>query len=168
MTARRRLLAAASATFALAALTACEKPAPIVTLVSAGESVYAEAATYCFDEGKTLDDGGCAERESEVVEISTRPGEVVGVDVAKALADRGWELTLIDPTGQVQTQRTGQLDEDHYFTFTAPNLSPAGYDVLVQTVVEDLDENGEPRLDDQGLPVSIPTGEWRFRLVPRA
>ena len=31
-----------------------------------------------------------------------------------------------------------------------------------------LDEDGEPRLDEQGLPVSIPTGEWRFRLVPRS
>lgn len=168
MTARRRLLAATSATFALAALAACEKPAPIVTLVSAGESVYSEAATFCFDEDRTLDGGGCPERATEVVELSTRPGEVVGVDVAKEVADRGWELTLIDPTGQVQTQRTGQLDEDHYFSFTAPNLSPAGYDVRVQTVVPDLDENGEPRLDDQGLPVSIPTGEWRFRLVPRS
>jgi len=168
MTARRRLLAAASATFALAALTGCEKPAPIVTLVSAGESVYSEAAVYCFDEGRTLDDGECAERTDEVVELSTRPGEVVGVDVAKALADRGWELTLLDPTGQVQEQRTGQLEEDHYFSFTAPNLSPAGYDVRIQTVEPDLDEAGQQRLDEQGLPVTIPTGEWRFRLVPRA
>jgi hypothetical protein len=167
MTARRRLLAAGSATFALAALTACEKPAPIVTLVSAGESVYSEAAAFCFDEERTLEEG-CPERATDVVELSTRPGEVVGVDVAKEVADRGWELTLIDPTGQVQTQRTGQLESDHYFSFTAPNLSPAGYDVRVQTVEPALDENGEPRLDEQGLPVSTPTGEWRFRLVPRS
>ena len=159
MTARRQLLVAASATFALAALTGCEKPAPIVTLVSAGESVYSEAATFCFDEDQTLDDGGCAERNDEVVEISTRPGEIVGVDVAKALADRGWELSLIDPSGQVDTQSSGKLDEDHYFTFTAPNMSPAGYDVVVHTVVEELDETGQP--------VTVPTGEWRFRLVPR-
>lgn len=168
MTARRRLLAAASATFALAVLTACEKPAPIVTLVSAGESVYNEAAVYCFDEGRTLQDEGCAERSDEVVELTTRPGEVVGVDVGKALAERGWELTLIDPTGQANTQRSGPLDDDHYFTFTAPSLSPAGVDVRVQTVEPQLDENGEPQVDDSGLPVGVPTGEWRFRLLPRS
>lgn len=167
MTARRRLLAAASATFALAALTACEKPAPIVTLVSAGESVYSEAAVFCFDEGRTLQQEGCSERETEVVELATRPGELVGVDVAKEVADRGWELVLIDPAAPDRGQTSGTLDEDHYFTFTAPALPPDGQIVRIQTVVPSRDETGAPVLDQTGAPVTVPTGEWRFRLVPR-
>ena len=42
----RRPLACVAAVGALLALSACEKPAPIVTVVSGGQSVYAEANTW--------------------------------------------------------------------------------------------------------------------------
>ena len=55
----RRPLACVAAVGALLAVSACEKPAPIVTVVSGSESVYTEASTWCF-EGQTGDE--CAER----------------------------------------------------------------------------------------------------------
>lgn len=153
MNARRRLLASASVAGALLALTACEKPAPIVTVVSGGESVYTEASTWCF-EGQTPPD--CAERAEGVTELSVRGGETVGVDVDKELADRGWFLELAEPEGQGQGSQPQRSEPQtgHYFTFTAPNL-PTGSSLLL--TVRALGEGEEQE----------PVGEWEFVLTPR-
>lgn len=152
MTARRRLIAAASATFALTALTACEKPAPIVTVVSGGESVYSEATTYCFDEGQTLAAGGCAERPAEVEVLETRQGERIGIDVDKELVERGWQLEIVDPADPQRTQASSTIT-DHYFPFTAPGIAPGSRLRLTVRTVDAQDQ---------------PTGEWQFELVGRA
>ncbi len=151
MTARRRLLAAASATFAVTALTACEKPAPLVTIVSGGSSVYSEAATYCFEEGQTLDSGSCAARASELRTLEVRQGERIGIDVDKELVERGWQLELVDPADPQRTQGSSTIT-DHYFPFTAPGIAPKGTLLLT---VRTVDAN------------NAPTGEWRFELVNR-
>lgn len=150
MTTRRRLLAAVSATSAMAALlSGCEKPAPIVTIVSGGSSVYSEAAAFCFDEDATLAEGECATRESQVRRLEVRAGERVGIDVGKELVDRGWQLEIADPADPQRTQVSGTIT-DHYFPFTAPGIVPDGKLLLtVRTVDEDL----------------TPTGEWLFELV---
>ncbi len=152
MTARRRLLAAASATLSLAALTACEKPAPIVTLVSGGHSVYTEAATFCFEDGQKLESGECARRTSSLTRLEVRGGDVVGVDVDKELAERGWQLELQDPNDPQGTQRSPTI-QDHYFTFTAPGLQPGGRLLLTVRTVDQQD---------------AATGEWQFELVPES
>ncbi len=147
----RRLLAAASAAGALLALSACEKPAPIVTVVSGGTSVYAEANTWCF-EGQSLEDEDCAERHEGDTELPVRGNEVVGVDVDKDLVERGWYIELSDPAGGQQPQRS-EPQTGHYFTFTAPNL-PQGASLLL--TVKALDESSEGA-----------SGEFRFTLVPK-
>lgn len=149
MTARRRLLAAASATFALAALTACEKPAPIVTVVSGGTSVYTEASAFCFDEDATLQSAECAQRATEPTRIAVRPGERIGIDVDKELAERGWQLEIADPQDPQRTQASPTIT-DHYFPFTAPGIAPDG---MLLLTVRTVDEQG------------VPTGEWLFELV---
>jgi len=150
MTPRRRLLAAAAATSAAAAvLTGCEKPAPIVTVVSGGQSVYAEAAEFCFDEGQTLDSGQCAQRATEVTELAVRPGERIGIDVDGELADRGWQLVISDPADPQRTQASGTIT-DHYFPFTTPGIAPGGQLLLTVRTVDAQD---------------AATGEWQFALV---
>ena len=149
MTARRRLLAAASATFAVTALTACEKPAPLVTVVSGGTSVYSEAAAYCFEEDQTLAGGECAQRSPEVRRIEVRQGERIGIDVDKELVERGWQLEIQDPADPQRTQASSTIT-DHYFPFTAPGIAPGGTLVLIVRTVG---------ADD------APTGEWQFELV---
>ena len=103
----RRPLACVAAVGALLALSACEKPAPIVTIVSGDQSVYAEASTWCF-EGQTGDE--CAERETEVTSIPVRAGETVGIDVDKELADGGWYLELTAPGGEGEQVRDHEHD----------------------------------------------------------
>jgi hypothetical protein len=145
----RRPLACVAAVGALLALSACEKPAPIVTVVSGGESVYAEANTWCF-EGQSGDE--CAERASGTTRIPVRAGETVGVDVDKELADEGWYLELSAPEGsQGQEPQRSEPQEGHYFSFTAPSLA-AGSSLRLD--VRAVGEGEEPR------------GTWRFELTP--
>ena len=153
---RRRLLAAAPAVGVLLALSACEKPAPIVTVVSGGESVYAEANTWCF-EGQSPPD--CATRHEGTTRLSVRGGERVGVDVDKELADRGWYLELSDPSSpeQAAEPQRSEVQDGHYFTFTAPNLR-AGSELLL--TVRAVGEGEDPATAE-------PTGEWTFTLTPR-
>ena len=151
MTARRRLLAAASATFAVTALTGCEKPAPIVTVVSGGTSVYTEASTFCFEEGATLDSDGCSQRAAEPTRLAVRPGERIGIDVDRELVDRGWTLEIADPQDPERTQGSTTIS-DHYFPFTAPGIAQGG---MLMLTIRTVDE------------ANAATGVWRFELVNR-
>ena len=152
MTPRRRLLAAVAATSAAAALlTGCEKPAPTVTVVSGGTSIYTEASAFCFDEEQTLEGGECAQRSTELTELAVRPGERVGIDVDGELADRGWQLIIADPQDPQRTQASGTIT-DHYFPFTAPGIAPESRLLLTIRTVDAED---------------APTGEWQFALVSK-
>ena len=146
----RRPLACVAAVGALLALSACEKPAPIVTVVSGGESVYAEASRWCFED-QTGDE--CAERASGTTSIPVRAGETVGVDVDKELAEGGWYLELSAPEGggEGQEPQRSEPQEGHYFSFTAPSLAQGS---SLRLVVRAVGEGEEPR------------GEWRFALTP--
>ena len=152
MTARRRLLAALSAGAAVFALTGCEAPAPIVTVYSGMGSEWKEADVFCF-EGQALDRDECVQRgEGGSTQIEVVPGERVGVDVSKDVAERGWYLELSGPDGQPQSSAV--QEDEHYFSFTAPNVDENGLRLTVKT------------LGEQG-PQGPHSGEWVFDLVPK-
>lgn len=155
MTARRRLLAAAPALVCLAVLTACEKPAPIVTVVNEGRSVYAEAGVWCF-EGQTGDE--CATRNEDVPVLEVLPG-TLGIDVDKELADSRWIVTITDPANPQQQQVSSGVQEDkHYYKFDLPDLGPDARLLLtVRALAEDTAEGGEPEA----------RGSWQFELRSR-
>lgn len=155
MNARRRLLAAARpgvvVAGALLALTACEKPAPIVTVVSGGRTVHAEAGTWCF-EGQSTAKGNCATRHEGTTRLAVRGGDTVGVDVDKDLAERGWYIELAEPGGAQGSEQRSEPQTDHYFTFTAPNLPTGSSLVLTVRALDGADGT---------------SGEFRFTLTPR-
>lgn len=154
MTARRRLLAAGRISIAAAAvvaLTGCERPAPIVTVVSGTASEWKEADLYCF-EGQALEDDDCAERGDGPVRIEVAPGERVGVDVSKDVVERGWFIELSLPGGGEDQAESSDLQVDeHYFSFT-PRVGPDGLRLTVKAV------------GDQG-PRGPHSGVWTFDLV---
>jgi hypothetical protein len=152
VTPRRRLLAALSAGAAVVALTGCEKPAPIVTVVSGTTSEWKEADVYCF-EGQSLAEDECVQRGDGPVRLEVSPGDRVGVDVDAEVVDRGWYIQLSDPAGAGQAQQSDVMADTHYFGFTTPNLGENG---LVLTIVA---------LGEQGAQ-GPPSGEWTFQLVP--
>ena len=151
MTPRRRLLAALTAGAAVVSLTGCERPAPIVTVVSGTTSEWKEADVYCF-EGQSLADDTCAQRAEGPTVIEVEPGQQVGVDVSKALVDRGWFVELTTPGGgDTQPQQSEVFEDQHYFAFTAPAVGPEGLRLVVRSV--------------GGDGADATTGEWVFDLV---
>ena len=152
MTPRRRLTAAVSAGLAVAALTGCEKPAPIVTVVSGSTSEWKEADVFCFEEGQTFEDGDCTQRSTSPTQIPVSAGQNVGVDVSREVVERGWYIELAGPGGQGQAQQSEVQEDKHYFSFTAPQVGEGGLRLTVRAV-------GEGEQD-------APSGEWVFDLVP--
>lgn len=156
MPARRRLLPAASALLCLVALTACEKPAPIVTVVNEGRSVYAEAATWCF-EGQS--GAGCATRGSGINRLQVLAG-TLGVDVDKELADGSWIVTVVDVARPDQlVVNSGVRKNSHYFSFQLPELPPETRLVLTVRALADgaVTQGSEPQA----------RGTWQFELRSR-
>ena len=156
MPARRRLLPAASALLCLAALTACEKPAPIVTVVNEGRSVYAEAATWCF-EGQSGDE--CATRGTGINRLEVLAG-TLGVDVDKELADSSWIVTVVDVSRPDQlVVNSGVRKDSHYFSFQLPELPPETRLVLTVRALADgaVTQGKEPEA----------RGTWQFELKAR-
>jgi len=156
MTARRHLLLTTSGVLCLAALTGCEKPAPIVTLVNEGRSVYSEAAVWCF-EGQTGDK--CATRGTEVPSLQVLPG-TLGVDVAKELADTRWIASLVDSANpQQELVSSGVRKDSHYYSFNLPALPPGTTLLLSVRALADgaTAEGQQPEA----------RGSWQFRLTPR-
>ena len=152
-----RLLAAA----ALLLVSGCgtAKPSPIVTLVSGGNSVNSEAVLYCFD-GQDPDDQDCRVEEGKVPEvIRVQPGEQVGIDVDKALADENWVVVLRPQggapgeDGQPQEQAS-PIQDEHYFSFVPQFAGGAPLELEVRKLA------GEDAGSDQ-------VGLWSFVLAPR-
>lgn len=141
-----RPLACACSLGALLALTGCEKPAPIVTVLSNGQSVYAEANRWCF-EGQTPPD--CAERHEGATTVEISPGGgTIGVDVDRELADTGWFVEVTE-AGQEGGGQPTEVQEGHYATFSFGEVRRE----LLLTVYS-VGEGEEP------------SGEWTFRLRP--
>ncbi len=150
----RRLLASACSVGALLALTGCskpEKPAPIVTLVNEGRSTYAEAGTWCFEEGQTGDE--CATREEGSTVFRVQAG-TLGVDVDKELVDSGWVVTLSDEARPSEQPFVSEVQRgNHYYSLPIPDLRQ---DSTLRLTVRALTDGDEPV-----------RGTWDFALRPR-
>ena len=80
-------------------LTACEKPAPGISVVSGATSVRAEAVCWSFT-GESIDPTRCAEEAlpaltgDGVPRVPVLPGQVVGISVDPVVADAGWTVSV--------------------------------------------------------------------------
>lgn len=153
MTRRRRPLVAASAAAALLGLSGCEAPTPIVTLQSGTQVVTAEARSWCFGDAPGED---CRSGPAAPTTLEASPGQLVAVDVAKEIADRGWVLQQ-EVAGSPQQSGAYDPRDDHHFTITMPP-------VPVQLTVSALDgtKDAEGRYDATRV-----TGTWLFLVNPK-
>ena len=71
------------------AVTACEKPAPKVTVTSNGRVINVDAAHYC--RGTT-----CTDDADSTKAITIRSDSLISFDVPKRVAEHGWQLSLGD------------------------------------------------------------------------
>lgn len=158
-----RLVAAGTAAASLL-LAGCnlQKPSPLVSVVSGGHVTHAEAASYCFDGQDPKKEpgsaGGCTlDATSTPPVIRVRPGDQVGVDVAKALSDTAWAVTLRSQhpgaDGQQPQEQSSPVQDGHYFAFS-PGFDGGPVDLQVRSLAS-------------SKPGAQPTGVWRFVLVPQ-
>lgn len=150
----RRLKLAASVLGSLVLLAACEKPAPIVTVVNEGSSTYAEANTWCF-EGQA--GAECATRTEGTTSLKVRPG-TLGIDVDGEVAKGRWIATLVDSANPSQQLVSSGVNEDqHYYSFELPQLPPQTQLLLtVRSLAEGADETATDA-----------RGTWTFQLTNR-
>ncbi len=150
----RRLTLTASALACVALLAACEKPAPIVTVVNEGRSTYAEANTWCFEDQTGAD---CATRTDGTTSLEVRAG-TLGIDVDGEVAKGRWIATLVDTANPSQQLVSSGVNEDrHYYAFELPQLPPQTQ--LLLTVRSLPDGAGETATEARGT--------WTFLLTNR-
>ena len=151
MIARSRLIAGLTAVLSTVALTACQQPTPLVTLVSGTSSVNTEAAIFCF-EGQSAQAQNCRTEATQPTVLRVKVGAQVGVDVSKKVADAGWVIVLPGDDQDPANDQASGTQKDHYFAFT-PQF-----------------ENGPLRLEvrmlDDGNAAAPTVGNWQFVLVP--
>src|SRR3954447_20426390 len=142
----RRVVAIAVSAVALGGLTGCEEPTPLVTVVSGSASVHREAAIYCR-EGQSVDRHTCATGTTKASDIAVRPGDVVGIDVGRELADSGWFIAIGNQRSEIQ--------KDHYYRFT-PGPGDFGQGNRIELQVVSINASGAE---------SRNTGIWPFTLT---
>lgn len=157
MPARRRTAAALTALAAVAGLSGCTKPTPLVTLVSGGHTVKAEATTYCFagqDPQRAAGTQGACRLDPTAVPTVLRvtPGQQVSVDVSKALASKGWYVLVKAAEGSSRSVP----QDGHYFAF------PAGFTAGLRAPLQI-----EVHSTDSARDGAHETGVWQFQLAPR-
>jgi hypothetical protein len=133
-----------SALLALGVLAACDKPTPSVTLQSGARSVHSEATLY-------VRDGKQVRSKQSVTVLRTHPGETVGIDVDRAVADKGWQVHITTGTAgstasDANVFNSGVLKVHHY----AFEVGATVTDVVISEV------------GDGGTP----TGLWAFSVQP--
>lgn len=117
----RRVLLVGALVVAGAGLAGCEKPAPAVTVFSGTSSVRASALCWSHT-GEALDNKQCsrdiltAVEEGPAPRLKVRPGNVVGISVDPAIAERGWVPIV---AGQRLVERP---ITETYYRFTFPSL----------------------------------------------
>ncbi len=151
MTARTRLFAGLTAALCAVTLSGCQKPTPLVTLVSGSTSVNTGATIYCF-EGQSAQVENCRTEEQPPTVLKVKVGAQVGVDVAKKVADAGWVIVLPGNDQDPSNDQASGTQTDHYFAFT-PQF-----------------ESGPLRLEvrmlDNGQAGAPTVGNWQFVLIP--
>jgi hypothetical protein len=133
---RVRRTAAVVAPLALIALTACEKPAPQVTVHAGGTVVNLDAVRYCHDE--------CKDHEAKVKTLDVSSGDVVSFNVPTHVAEQGWYLRR---EGQQSAERPRK--KLHY---SLPIDAPLEGPVTIEIV--------------QGRQGAEPEGIWKLTLTP--
>lgn len=116
-------------------LTACEKPAPGVSVFAGTTTEFRKAVCWAF-EGEALEPGDCAQEViteastgEGVARIPVLPGETIGISVDPKVAEAGWSPVI------GQQRLTSAPLETTYFRFTYPDLQEVPQEgVLLQIV----------------------------------
>ncbi len=136
----KRMAIAIVALGSVAALTACEKPGPLVTVFSGTNSEWGRALCWSHDPSESIQAQGCAAsivdaaKEGDAAPtVNVVPGDVVGISVDPVVTDGGWYPVI----GNERLSDTPITST--YFRFTFPEFQPIpeeGVEMRIQAVGE--------------------------------
>ncbi|MFJ4849454.1 MULTISPECIES: hypothetical protein [unclassified Streptomyces] len=92
MSIRRRAAALGAVSLGLIALSACEKPTPLVTVTVGGDTVTTEAADNCYADGDKLTEKAflaCLDGTPKKT-LTVHTGDKVRIGVDPSISDKGW------------------------------------------------------------------------------
>jgi hypothetical protein len=122
-----------SAVAAAALLTACDKPAPKISVLGGGRVVTITPSTYCFDAAH------CRPAKLDLPVMSVAADDKVLIDVPRSVASRGWRAQALSLDGKTVLGSSGTIRNDH--SYKVPSGVANGNAFVVQ--VNEL-HNGSP------------------------
>ena len=104
---------------ALTALTACDKPAPEITVLSGSTTVVVTPQTYCTDLSH------CHTPGKAVPKVRAKAGATLLIDVPRSIADHSWAVS----SGTFSNNQLRAFVGANYSTGTVHNTHTASVDV---------------------------------------
>lgn len=136
----RRTAVAVAVPLVLLTVTACEKPAPQVTVAAGGKVVNVDASKYCFETDN------CKEHSAAKATLPVRGDDQISINVPAHVAHEGWYIRFNGQPirGYEQPRKTLHA-----------TLVPGGLNEAVDVEIVQGTEGGEPQ------------GIWKLTLSPR-
>ncbi len=119
MSSYRRLSAVALAVAGVAALAACEKPTPLVTVVHGSDSVHAQAACYAYGRN-AVDEQRCQPRDHGPERVVVRAGDTLGVGLDPKSGATAWRVVVFDTSRRGPVLEARFTGEQTYRQFQVP------------------------------------------------
>ena len=115
----------AAAGLAAMLLTACDKPAPKITVLGGGKVATVSPSTYCFDADHCRPSRGV-----DFPSLTTAADEKVLIDVPEQVAQRGWVVSALTLDGKTRLASSGAIHNSH--TYRVPSGVNSGNPFVVQ------------------------------------
>jgi hypothetical protein len=114
-------------------LTACQKPAPNVSVLSGSTFRTVSPSTYCF--AATT----CRPGPLDLPEVSAAPDSKVLVDVPRQVMSRGWAVLALSLNGRKVLGTSGRITDSHSYQIASTVNSGQPFIVEVRQF-----SNGKP------------------------
>jgi hypothetical protein len=110
-----RVLAIAGALASSFLLSACDKPAPKITVQSGAYSATITPSTYCFD----TDPNHCHNFPLDLPVVSARADDTILIDVPSEVVDNGWSITALATPSLIKVGQVTKVKHRHSYRLIA-------------------------------------------------
>lgn len=122
---RRVTTAAAGVLAAAGLLTACDKPAPKVTVLGGGKVVTISPSTYCWDSTHCP-----TSAKPDLPALTVAADSKVLIDVPHTIQTHGWQARALSLDGSKQLGTSGAITDSH--SYKVPSGVAGGDAFIVQ------------------------------------
>jgi hypothetical protein len=121
----RIVFAALAVVVAACLLSACDKPAPKITVLGGGKVVTINPSTYCFDTTHCR-----AASKLDIPALTVAADAKVLIDVPRSIAKHGWQAKALSLDGKTVLGSSGTISDHH--SYKVPSGVAGGDAFIVQ------------------------------------